>query len=150
MQILFRPLTGHDLPELRSWFGDRELSRRLSFPTDEWFAYVTAGPNARCWIALDGNNIIATMQVDSDDGERGYLDLAIRPPLRGRGYGTAVLAAFLRGPGRRWAILEGRIEPDNVASLACCRRCGFEILPDRDADGMVQAIYHSSPPDPVS
>ncbi|MDX8443495.1 GNAT family N-acetyltransferase [Mesorhizobium australafricanum] len=144
MQISFRLFTVDDLPEFRAWFADAELSRRLSFPTDEWFAYVTAGGAARSWVALDADRMIAQMQVDREDAERGYLDLAMRPHLRGRGLGAAVLAAFLSGPGRAYPILEGRIEPDNAASLACCRRCGFVILPEPDADGFIQAVYRSS------
>lgn len=144
MQIVFRPLASDDLPELRTWFKDSELSRRLSFPTDDWFAYVTAGADARCWVALDAGKLIAIMQVDREDSERGYIDLAVRPHLRGQGIGTAVLTAFLSGPGGVYGILEGRIEPDNAASLACCRRCGFEILPELDADGLLPAIYRSS------
>jgi len=144
MHIIFRPLVSDDLPELRTWFEDAELSRRLSFPTDEWFAYVKAGAAARCWVALDAGRIIAVTQVDREGSERGYLDLAVRPHLRGRGIGTTVLAAFLSGPGLAYATLEGRIEPDNAASLACCRRCGFEILPTPDADGLLPAIYRSS------
>ncbi|WP_391581088.1 GNAT family N-acetyltransferase [Rhizobium laguerreae] len=58
------------------------------------------------------------MQVDRDDSGRGYLDLAVHPDLRGQGFGTAVLSAFLSGPGRAYAILEGRIAPDNAASIA--------------------------------
>ncbi|MBT9372620.1 GNAT family N-acetyltransferase [Rhizobium sp. CSW-27] len=141
MQITFRPLASDDLPELHTWFKDAELSRRLSFPTDDWFAYVTAGADARCWVASDAGELIAMIQVDREDSERGYLDLAVRPQLRGQGIGTAVLKAFLSGPGGIYGILEGRIEPDNAASLACCRRCGFEILPELDADGLQPAIY---------
>ncbi|TCU12540.1 hypothetical protein EV131_13322 [Rhizobium laguerreae] len=37
-------------------------------------------------------------------------------------------------------ILEGRIEPDNMASLAC-RSCRFTFLPDPDADGLIQVVY---------
>lgn len=144
MQIIFRPLTDNDLPQLRAWFADAELSRRLSFPSDEWFAYVTAGADARCWVALNAGRIVAAIQVDHESSEVGYLDLAVRPSLRGQGIGTAVLAAFLSGPGRAYATLEGRIEPDNAASLACCRRCGFEILPKPDADGLLPAIYRAS------
>jgi RimJ/RimL family protein N-acetyltransferase len=144
MQIIFRPVESDDLPELRAWFNDSELSRRLSFPTDDWFAYVTAGADACCWVALDAGKVIAMMQVDREDSERGYLDLAVCPHLRGQGIGAAVLTAFLLGPGGIYRILEGRIEPDNAASLACCRRCGFEILPELDADSLVPAIYRSS------
>ena len=39
-------------------------------------------------------------------GPFAYLDLALRPDLRGHGFGTAVLSAFLVGPGRGYPILE--------------------------------------------
>lgn len=144
MQFTFRPFTSDDLVELRSWFEDAELSRRLSFPTDEWFVYVTAGDAARCWMALAAGQTVAEVQVDREGLERGYIDLAVRPDLRGQRIGAAVLSAFLSGPGQAYPILEGRIEPDNAASLACCRRCGFMLLPEPDTDGFIQAIYRST------
>ena len=55
MRITFQIFTRDDLAEFRAWFDDAELSRRLSFPTDQWFAYVTAGDSARCWAALDSS-----------------------------------------------------------------------------------------------
>ncbi|MGO7165162.1 N-acetyltransferase family protein, partial [Rhizobium johnstonii] len=105
----------------------------MSFPTDEWFAYVTTGETARCWVAVHAEQVIGEVQVDRDGDERVYLDLAVRPDLRGRGFGAAVLSAFLSAPGQAYPILEGRIEPDNIASLACCRSCGFTFLPEPDA-----------------
>ncbi|GLS32593.1 L-amino acid N-acyltransferase YncA [Mesorhizobium albiziae] len=113
MQTTLRPLTRDDLPEFRAWFEHAELSRRLSFPTDEF--YMTAGDAARCWMVLDAGQVAAEVQVDREDAERGYIDLALRPDLRGQGIGAAVLSAFLSGPGRAYSILEGRIEPDNAA-----------------------------------
>jgi len=64
MRMTFRFFTRDDLAEFRAWFDDAELSRRLSFPTDQWFAYVTAGDSARCWAASDGSRIVAAVQVD--------------------------------------------------------------------------------------
>ena len=144
MQITFRTFTSEDLSEFRAWFEDAELSRRLSFPTDDWFAYVTAGDAAGCWVALHAGQIIAEVQVDREAPERGYLAFAMRPDHRGRGLGKVVLSAFLSGPGQAYPLLEGRIESDNVASLACCRRCGFTFLPAPDADGFIQVSYRSS------
>lgn len=102
MQITFRLLAMDDLPGLRAWFEDSELSRRLSFPTDEWFAHVTTEETARCRVAVHAEQVIGEVQVDRDEDERGYLDLAVRPDLRRRGFGAAVLSAFLSGPGRAY------------------------------------------------
>jgi hypothetical protein len=49
--IVFRPVVASDLGELRLWFEDIELSRRLCYPTAEWFSYVSGTGIARCWIA---------------------------------------------------------------------------------------------------
>ena len=107
MQITFRLLDAADLEFYRSWFNDAELARRLSYPTDDWFAYVAATDASRCWVALDENG--------------------------------GMIAALLHcRPGADFAVLKGAIEPDNAASLACVRRCGFEILPGLDEDGLVR------------
>lgn len=139
----FRRLREQDLPVLRAWFGDAELSQRLSFPTDDWFAHVMKGAAACCWMARDAERIIGMIQVDRDEEGRGSLGFAVQPGLRGRGFGTTILSAFLSGPGRAYRVLEGAIEPDNAASLACCRRCGFAILPEPDADGFIRVVYRS-------
>lgn len=144
MEIAFRPILPDDLPELRSWFADEELSRRLSFPTDEWFSYVTTTDTVRCWLALADNRIIAQIQVDRAGLDHGYLDFFLRPDLRGQGRGADVLTQFLSGPGRSYPVLEGVIEPDNLASIACFRRCGFSISSGPDADGFFQAIHRSA------
>lgn len=99
----------------------------------------TAGV-ARCWAALSpAGKMIAELQVDREEPERGYLDIALRPDLRRRGLGTTVLSAFLSGPGRVYPILKPRIEADNTTSLACARSCGFELMPDRDEEGFIRA-----------
>ncbi|WJR67954.1 GNAT family N-acetyltransferase [Neorhizobium sp. CSC1952] len=141
MDIWFRPFGETDLPEYRTWFAaDEELSRRISYPDDIWFGHVRRPENA-CWASVDHTNtLIAVLQVDREDGT-GYLDIALRPERRGRGLGTAVLSAFLAGPGHGYGVIEGRISPDNAAALALVRRCGFTLLPDPDDDGFVRAIY---------
>lgn len=144
MQIVFQLISRDDLSDLRTWHTDSEISRRLSFPTDVWFDYVTRKPTVNCWMARDLTDQVGVVQVDCDGGGLGYLDFAVRPDLRGRGIGRILLAAFLSGPGSRYEVLEGRIAPDNVASLACCRRCGFKILPERDEDGFFQAVFYRS------
>lgn len=125
--IVFRPIIASDLGTLRSWFADQELSSRLSYPTAEWFSYVTGTDVAHCWIAEQGNKPIAQLQVDHLPGEPAHLDITVRPNLRGKGLGQSVLSAFLIGPGKVYSILVGHIEPDNFASLQCCQKCGFSL-----------------------
>jgi RimJ/RimL family protein N-acetyltransferase len=140
MQLNLRRLLPHDLPEFRSWFGDAELARRLAYPTDEWHAAVSRG-GQQCWIAVDNSHgMVAVTQVERD-GDVGYIAIAVKPDLRQRGFGTAALTAFTAGPGREYAALDGRIEPNNIASLACARKCGFCILDALDDDGLFPARW---------
>lgn len=141
MHIDFRSLTESDLPSLRKWFRDRELARRISYPTDSWFTYVTSNPQVRCWLAQSHERMLAMMQVDESDDGTGYIDIALNPVLRGRGIGRAVLSAFLRGPGGSYPALEAYVEPDNAASIATFASCGFlvQLLPE--ADGMRRLVH---------
>ena len=146
MQLTVRHLLPQELPEIRSWYEDAELARRLTYPTDEWYTAVSR-EGQESWVAVDETNtIVAKMQVDRD-GDIGYIDLAVRPELRRRGFGSAALMAFIAGPGKAYSMLEGRIEPDNIASLACVRRCGFRLLDEFDDDGLIPARWNN--PDSV-
>lgn len=141
MTITFREIAPKDLATLRSWFADAELAERLSYPDEAWLGHV-GGNGAAGWVALDDTgSIVAQVQVDRADAFTGDLAFAIRPDFRGRGYGKAVLRAFLAGEGQNYHRLEGFIEPDNVASLACVRRCGFEVAAVANKDGMLKAVW---------
>ncbi|MBP1872278.1 RimJ/RimL family protein N-acetyltransferase [Ensifer adhaerens] len=134
-EITFRLLTGADLETYRSWFADAELAGFIDYPTDDWFAHVTGSDNAQCWavVAPDGV-MLAEIQVDRDEVGVGHIELAVRPDLRGNGYGKRILFAFLRGPGGIFAELHAHIEISNVASLACFQRCDFVEAAEQDDD----------------
>lgn len=107
MNVSFRMILPDDLSVLRNWFEDAELSRRLSYPTYEWFAHVTNGTIARCWVASIEDRTVAMLQVDREVGDIGYFDLAVDPALRRRGLGVALLSAFVAGPGRAMRLWRG-------------------------------------------
>lgn len=143
--VSFRPIDTADLPVLRSWFTDAELARRVAYPADDWYDHVT-GRYARCWIVHDGaGTALGWVQVDRADPDIGHLDIAAHPGLRGVGVGREILAAFVSGPGRAYGRLEGRIAPDNRASLACAQHCGFDPLHRRDDDGFVRVVRSMRP-----
>jgi RimJ/RimL family protein N-acetyltransferase len=145
MTLTVRRLEAEQLDALRSWYDDAELARRLTYPTDEWYAAVS-GEGQQCWVVFDDSGtIVASMQVDRE-ADVGYIALAVKPELRGRGIGSAALWAFITGPGRQYSILEGRIAPDNAASIACVQKCGFRMLDELDEDGLIVARWHREPP----
>jgi len=136
-RTIFRKFVSEDLSWFRAWFMDHELSRRLAYPTDEWFSHV-GGENVRCWKAVDMDGMpFGVVQVDQDASGAGFLALAVCPEIRGNGYGTRLLRAFIQGPGRAYRELRCSVETDHVSSLACLRRCGFEQTGHVDDDGFV-------------
>lgn len=139
--VVFCPINAGDIADLRSWFTDFELSRRLSYPTEEWSSYVAGPGTARCWIAREKGQAVAQLQVDHASGEPAYVSIAMRPDLRGKRVGQSVLSAFLDGPGKVYPVLVGHIEPDNIASLRCCQKCGFSLADELDQDGLIRAEF---------
>lgn len=142
MNLAFASFSAADFAEYRAWFGDTETSRRLSQPDPAWLAYVTAGGAVACWTVRDASgDLVAVIQADAepDDPSRATVCVTVAPTRRQQGVGTAALRAFLAGEGRRFAILEGRIEPDNAASIAMTRAAGFtQMVAEPDEDGMLR------------
>ena len=139
--LWLRPFAADDLPMLREWFRDGELSRRLSYPTDAWFAHIQ-GPESRCWmVCREDGQAIAVIQVDRDDSGTGFIDLSVKPDLRGNGVGTASLRLFLQTEGHAFPSLCGSIEPDNRASVGCAQKAGFVVADVLDDDGLLPVIW---------
>ncbi|EKF17771.1 GNAT family N-acetyltransferase [Nitratireductor pacificus] len=139
--LWLRPFGADDLSILREWFRDRELSRRLSYPTDAWFAHIQ-GPKSQCWIVCqEDGQAIAAIQVDREDDGVGFIDLAVKPDLRGKGIGTASLRHFLQTEAPAFRVLSGSIEPDNRASIGCAQKAGFVVADALDDDGLLPVIW---------
>lgn len=81
------------------------------------------------------------IQVDRDEDGVGHIELAVRPDLRGNGFGKRILRAFLSGPGRTFAELHAHIEIGNAASLACFQRCGFVVGAEQDDDEFFLLVW---------
>ena len=66
----------------------------------------------------------STGEVYAHTAEAG---LYLAPEAQGRGLGTRLMRALLREAARRGHhVVIARVWADNAASLALCRRCGFE------------------------
>ena len=143
--VALRPFAAADLPEYTAWFADPETAARLSAPDDAWLRHI-AGQDASAWSADAGGRLVAVVQADADadDPGRAHVCVLTDPTRRRRGWGTRVLRRFLAGPGHRFAAIEGRIEPDNRASIAMTLTAGFRQLSDApDEDGMLRFEYRT-------
>jgi RimJ/RimL family protein N-acetyltransferase len=143
MNLTFRIMGEQELAELRAWFNDPELNRRISYPTDEWFAYVTDTPNVFAWTVFDADTAVGMSQVDLADDSRAYFDFAVKPDLRGHGYGRYILSQLVDQPElSAVTMLLGYVEPDNLASRRCLSSAGYHNPNETpDADGLIEFIY---------
>lgn len=141
----FTRFSSDDLAAYRAWFADPATAQRLSAPDADWFRYVTSGP-AEAWAVRDRRGaLVAVVEVEADDAEpaRGYVAVTVDPARRRQGIGRGVLRALPSAVVRRFKVLEGRVEPDNAASLAVTRAAGFrEVGAAADADGMLRFERH--------
>lgn len=138
--ISYRPFRRDDLAAYAAWFDDAEVARRVDFPNANWVAYVMdpASP-AHAVVATWGANDIplAVLQFDEEPDGGISLLIAMDPAQRGRGLGKRVLAAFIEHVGGRYTHVDGHIEDDNFASIACVERCGFIRQTDNGEDGFL-------------
>jgi RimJ/RimL family protein N-acetyltransferase len=135
---------------LQSWFQDAELKRRLAFPSESWFEFVTTDPVQRAQIAYESSTPVGFVHYEHESDGRVALAFGVRPDLRGRGYGKRILRAVLASPElasveRVW----GGVEPDNVASIRCLTAVGFTSEPYPEEPSMVKMIYHRRPARPA-
>lgn len=137
MELTFSPFRPADLAEYAAWFADGETSRRLSHPDAAWLAHVMG--EAGAWAVRDAAGALVAVVEAEGDPARGYVSVTVAPSRRGHGIGPEAIRRFHAGPGARFAVLEGRISPQNAASLSMARKAGFALMSSEpDHDGMLR------------
>lgn len=138
--IRFRPFRSDELAAYAAWFDDAEVARRVDFPGTDWFAYVTdpASP-AHLVVATyaASDTPLAVLQYDEQDDGGISLLIVLDPRQRGRGLGKRVLAALVAHVSGRYTHIDGQIENDNLASIACVESCSFVRQAEKPDDGFL-------------
>lgn len=137
-EISFRPFHSDDLAAYAAWFDDAEVARRVDFPSTDWVAYVMDPANpARLVVATHAASPLAVLQYDEQDDGGISLLIVVDPARRGQGLGKRVLTAFLVHVGGCYTHVDGHIEDDNFASIACVESCGFVRQAEAAEDGFL-------------
>lgn len=140
IEVTLRTATFHDSSLLLGWRNDPlavrfSLTQRMVDPAEHerWFATGIANPATTIWIAEERGEAIGQMRIDAHDGI-GTVSIGVAPGHRGRGLGTAMLAALVAEIGENPQIehLRAVIRPENVASLIAFERNGFRRMGESD------------------
>jgi len=129
---------------LRAWRNDPE-TRRQSFQArpvslaehTTWLYGVLTDPSRMLWIAEEDGRPVASGRLDARPGGWAEVHITVDPAERGRGVGTAVIAALVeQAKLSLYAWLQARIKPNNAASRQAFAANGFRIA-SRDEDEIV-------------
>ena len=131
--MLLRPAAAGDRLPLWRWRND-PATRRASFdrreiPLDEhtrWFERSLALDERRLWIVTADGADVGVVRLDFE-GPTATVSLALAPEARGRGLGSAALAALAAEAfgSLGLATLRAHVRRDNRASLTMFRRAGY-------------------------
>jgi len=106
-----------------------------------WPAFTTGRLPGHRFVALDGDRVLgwtACSPVSDRCVYSGVVEhsVYVHPDARGRGVGRALLRALIDSTERAgiWTIQSG-IFPENAASLALHRACGFRTIGTRERVG---------------
>lgn len=133
MDLTFTRFVPGDLAQYSSWFGEADAARRPA-PDADWRAYVMNG-----WAVRDETGALVAVVEAGGDVTRGYVSVTVAPERRGQGIGGEAIRLFHAGPGSHFSVLEGRIAPDNAASISMIQKAGFVLIsPEPDGDGLLR------------
>lgn len=149
MRLECRRAERADAPLLWRWASDPEVRRQafskapISYERHvAWLEARLASPATTILIFSDGDAPVGQVRFDVVD-DTAEIDIAVAPEWRGRGYGSAMLAAALerlreeRGDGVR---PHASVLADNQPSLRMFRACGFREAHQIEAPSGERAI----------
>jgi L-amino acid N-acyltransferase YncA len=152
MELTIEPMTPSDWPAVRSIYEEGISTRQATFETeapnrDDWDRGRL--PQGRLVARLAGRIVgwAALSPVSSRSVYAGVAEasLYVTATARGRGIGNALLQALIEESERAglWT-LQGAIFPDNAASLALVKACGFREVGRRERIGRMDGAWRDT------
>jgi phosphinothricin acetyltransferase len=142
-------LQAEDWPAVREIYLEGLATNQASFETEAptWEQWNQARLPVCRLVARDRAGILgwaALSPVSSRKVYRGVAEASVYVAARGRGTGagSALLEALIEASEAAgiWT-LEAKIFPENAASLALCRRCGFRQVGVREKLGCHKSVW---------
>jgi L-amino acid N-acyltransferase YncA len=148
-RVAIRDLRPGDWPEVSGIYAAGIATRNATFETEvpEWAEWDAAHLPDHRFVATGGDEIVGWVALTGYSDRccyEGVADLSVYvdPTAQGRGVGRALveqLVASAEGAGI-WTIQAG-VFPENEASLALHRRCGFRVVGTRERIGQLDGVW---------
>jgi phosphinothricin acetyltransferase len=146
MALTIEPMSVEDWPEVRRIYREGIATGDATFATDapEWGAWDKDHLKACRLIARDGDKILGWAALSPVSGRCVYAGVAevsvyVGADARGRGVGKRLLQALIEDSERQslWTLQAG-VFPENEASVATHRACGFREVGRRKKIGKMR------------
>jgi L-amino acid N-acyltransferase YncA len=138
-----------DWPHVASIYAAGIATRNATFETEvpsfeEWNA---AHLSEHRFVATDGDRVVGWVALSGYSDRCCYAGVAdlsvyVDPSAQGRGVGRALLEHLVDDTERSgiWTLQAG-VFPENAASLALHRRCGFRLVGTRERIGRLDGVW---------
>ncbi len=122
---IIKKLDHNDFIEIKKWFKDPEMVRRVEYPTQKWFNYISGTATVYAYSVFLNEKLIGFIQMDTE-GDIGHILMAINPDCKNKGHGRNILKQFLsKNKFPNISNIEAHIETDNITSIKCFLAAGF-------------------------
>ena len=148
-RVALRDMGPGDWPHISRIYAAGIATRNATFETEvpsfeEWDA---AHLPSHRYVATDGDQVIGWVALTTYSDRccyEGVADLSVYvdPEAQGRGVGRALLEQLVASAEAAgiWTLQAG-IFPENEASLALHRRCGFRLVGTRERIGRLDGVW---------
>jgi phosphinothricin acetyltransferase len=151
-EISIEPMATGDWEAVRAIYLEAIAAGNSTFETDapEWSAWDRARlPSCRL-VVRGGTGVVGWAALSPVSARPAYSGVAeaslyVASAWRGRGVGKALMLALI-GASERASIwtLQGAIFPENTASLALVRACGFREIGRRERIGQLRGVWRDT------
>ena len=149
ISVDIRPIRKQDWPSVRAIYAEGIATGNATFETEPpgWEAWDSAHLRDTRLAAVSDGKIVGWAALSPVSGRCVYtgaagLSIYVAAAQRGRGVGKALLGALIaESEARGYWTLESGIFPENSASLALHRRCGFRVVGRRERIGRMNGIW---------
>ncbi len=147
--ILIRDMRPDDWPQVRSIYAAGIASGQATFETEppDWEAWDSSHSPELRFVADEGGTVagwVAASPVSSRCCYAGVIEhsVYVDPDRQGRGIGGRLLRELIAAAGRGgWWTIQAGVFPENAASVALHRSCGFRLVGRRDRLGQLDGVW---------